>query len=211
MNYKMNEPSVKTKFAKRLTTCMRHLTDAFLNDEEVLAHAYRKVPVNILLTLLAMTPVNVLAIGKKECWIINASTPHKRHFVGSRCATTLYEGPLVLRNWDRLKEFVAKFASAGARVNVYWLHQDRDRVAKSGMLVKKANARVSLPGCSQAFLNGIGLTPFINGPVDLQEAKATRFSTWIPTVRGVAEMINQELDRNPADPRPRRARRAGNQ
>ena len=33
MNYKMNEPSVKTKFAKRLTTCMRHLTDAFLNDE----------------------------------------------------------------------------------------------------------------------------------------------------------------------------------
>ena len=158
-----------------------------------------------------MTPVNVLAIGKKECWIVNARTPHKRHFVGSSCSTTLYEGPLVLRKWDRLKEFVAKFASAGAKVNVYWLHQDRDRVAKSGMLVKKANARVSLPGCSQAFLNGIGLTPFINGPVDLQEAKATRFSTWIPTVRGVAEMINQELDRNPADPRPRRARRAGNQ
>ena len=137
---------------------MCHLTDAFINDEEVLEHTYRKVPVNVLLTLLAMTPVNVLAIGKKECWMINARTPHKRHFVGSSCATTLYDGPLVQRYWDRLKEFVAKFASAGARVDVYWLHQDRDRVAKSGMLMKKENARVSLPGCSQAFLNGIGLT-----------------------------------------------------
>ena len=146
---------------------MRHLTDAFLNDEEVLEHAYRKVPVSILLTLLAKTPVNVLAIGKKECWIINAKTPHRRHFVGTSCATTLYEGFLELRKWDRLEEFVAKFASAGARINVYWLHQDCDIVAKSGMLVKKANAGVSLPGCSQAFLNGISLTPFINGPVDL--------------------------------------------
>ena len=106
---------------------------------------------------------------------------------------------------------MAKFASAGARIDVYWLHQDRKMVEKSGTLVKKANARVSLPGCSQAFLNGISLTPFINGPVDLEEAKATRFSTWIPTVRGVAEMIKQELDRNPADPRPKRAPRAGNQ
>ena len=158
-----------------------------------------------------MTPVNVLAIGKKECWIVNARTPHKRHFVGTRCATTLYEGFLELRKWDRLEEFLAKFASAGARINVYWLHQNRDILAKSGMLVKKANARVSLPGCSQAFLNGISLTPFIKGPVDLQEAKATRFSTWIPTVRGVAEMIKQELERNPADPRPRRVKRAASQ
>ena len=49
----MNEPSVKTKFFKRLTACIRHLTDAFLYEEEVLAQAYFKVPINILLHLLA--------------------------------------------------------------------------------------------------------------------------------------------------------------
>ena len=41
INYKMDEPSVKRKFAKRLTRCMHHLTCAFLNDEEVLEYAYR--------------------------------------------------------------------------------------------------------------------------------------------------------------------------
>ena len=209
--YKMNEPSVKTKFFKRLAACMRHLTDAFLNEEEVLAQAYFKIPINILLHLLAQTPVNVLAIGKKECWIVNASTPHPRHFVGTRCATTLYEHPTELRNWDRLKEFVAKFASQGARVDVYWLHQGRPKLAKSGTLIKEGNARVSLPGCSQVFLNGVGLIPFINRPVDIEEAKATSFKTWITTVRGIADMIEQELARNPADHRPKRTQRATNQ
>ena len=64
---------------------MSALSENFLNNEEILEHCYRRINIPKLLSLLMRTSVNILIIGKKECWLVNASTPHPRHFVGTQC------------------------------------------------------------------------------------------------------------------------------
>ena len=77
------QTSYKTEWYKRMIASMDALTDYFLNDEDIIAQCYHKIPTPDLLESLSRTAVNILAIGKKECWIINARTPHPRHFVGT--------------------------------------------------------------------------------------------------------------------------------
>ena len=83
-------------FHRRIADCMQDFTIRMINEKEVHGQCYRRGPVNKLLAMLAMAPVNILAVGKKESWIINASTPHKRHFVGSSYSHSLYERPAVM-------------------------------------------------------------------------------------------------------------------
>ena len=123
-------------FHKRIADCMQDFSVRFINEKEVWSQSYRKVPISKLLALLAMAPVNILAVGKNESWMINASTPHKRHFVGSSCSNKLYERPSEMTQWDRLKYFVAKFASLGARVDVYWLHQSQPIIERTNKFFK---------------------------------------------------------------------------
>lgn len=89
----MLEPSIKIMFHKRIADCMQDFTVRLINEKEVWSQCYRRVPVSKVLALLAMAPVNILAVGKNESWMINASTPHKRHFVGSSCSNKLYDRP----------------------------------------------------------------------------------------------------------------------
>ena len=69
------------------------MVDGVLNDETVLFYCYRELLVPQLLTLLGRVTNNILAIGKKECWLINARTAHKGHFIGTKCETCLYDRP----------------------------------------------------------------------------------------------------------------------
>ena len=184
---------------------MDHLSNHFLNDEHVLYDSIRKIPTNALLSHIGLSPTCLLAVGKKACWLINAKTPHSSHFVGTECAVRVYENPTHVLDWVRIKDFVAKYAPAGARVNIYWLHQGRSQLRKTATVSKPVGTRMSLPGCTQPFLNAFRLPPFINGPVDREDAKCTSIGNWNPALRSMAKAIDRELERSPADPRPRRA------
>lgn len=94
--YDVSKPSFKTVWHKRVAKAIDCLTANFLNDEDNLEHYYRKIQIPKLLSLLMRTAVNFLAIGRKECWIINARTPHKRHFVGTQCSVSVFERPTEL-------------------------------------------------------------------------------------------------------------------
>ena len=189
---------------------MDHLANHVLNDDWILDDCRERIPINSLLSNIALSPTCLLAVGKKACWLINAKTPHASHFVGTECAVRVYENLNHVQDWVRIKDFVAKYAPAGARVNIYWLHQGRSQLRKTATVSKPVDARMSLPGCTQDFLNGIRLPPFINGPVNLEDTRCTQIGNWNPAVRSMVLAINRELDRNPADPRPKRAQRALN-
>ena len=190
---------------------MDHLANHFLNDEHVLYDCIRKIPTNALLSHIGLSPTCLLAVGKKACWMINAKTPHSSHFVGTECAVRVYENPTHVLDWVRIKDFVAKYAPAGARVNIYWLHQGRSQLRKTATVSKPVGTRMSLPGCTQPFLNAINLPPFIDGPVDQEDTKCTPIGNWKPAHRSMALEVKRELNRNPADPQPRCVKRAASQ
>ena len=190
---------------------MDHLANHVLNDEHVLYDSYRKIPTPALLSNLALSPTCLLAVGKKACWLINAKTPHSSHFVGTECAVRVYENPTHVLDWVRVKDFVAKYAPVGARVNIYWLHQGRSQLRKTATVSKPVGTRMSLPGCMQPFLNAINLPPFIDGPVDQEDTKCTPIGNWKPAHRSMALAVKRELNRNPADPQPRCVKRAASQ
>ena len=71
---------------------------------------------------LGLSNFNLLAVGKKNCWLVNATTPHQSHYVGTEGCVRVYENPTHVLDWERIKEFVAKYAAVNARIDIYWLH-----------------------------------------------------------------------------------------
>ena len=97
--YEITQPSFKTVWHKRIIAGMEALTERFLNDEDTIFYCYRNIAIPTLLNSLSRASINILAIGKKECWIINARTPHPRHFVGTPCSVSIYDLTARLDRW----------------------------------------------------------------------------------------------------------------
>ena len=93
---------MRTVWHQRVIKAMSALTENFLNDEENLERYNRNILIPKLLCLLMRTSVNILAIGKKECWLSNARKPHNRHFVGTKCSLSLFERSTEVQKWERL-------------------------------------------------------------------------------------------------------------
>ena len=86
-------PSIRTLWPKKVHCAMNKLVDDFMNDPLVLHHAYRKLSVPDLLASVASTPHNILAIGKRQSFLLNARTPTKRFVVGSKHSNNFYMNP----------------------------------------------------------------------------------------------------------------------
>ena len=50
---------------------------------------YKKVDVAKLDSLLSHTKVNLLLIGRRNSWMINARAIHKDYFIGAKCAVVM--------------------------------------------------------------------------------------------------------------------------
>ena len=96
---------------------------------------------------------------------------------------------MFIDRWFRLREFIAKYAAAGTKIRVFWLHQQRDELAKTAELTKGPSADVSLPGCTLDFLNGMRLPSFIDSPYASAEAKHLKVGGWIKAIELIAKAI----------------------
>ena len=92
-NYDSVAPSIRTVWPKQVQLALNHLVDVFMNDELVLFHAYRKLNVPMLLGAIGTTPRNILAIGKRQSYLLNACTPLERFVVGTKRNQSLYDRP----------------------------------------------------------------------------------------------------------------------
>ena len=77
----MFKPSVKTLCHRRVSNAMKLMVESILNNDKVLKLAYCRLSLNYLLAHLAKAQTNIMAIGSKSTFMINARTGHKRHFV----------------------------------------------------------------------------------------------------------------------------------
>ena len=113
--------SVKTLWHKKMQCALDELAAGVLNDPKVRSKTYRKLNVPTLLASLVWYEINVLAIGRRHSWIINARTPDRHHFTGTKINYG-YEAALCnYNNWQRLEEQVRRYASSNATTKVYIL------------------------------------------------------------------------------------------
>ena len=80
---------------------------------------------------------------------------------------------------------------------MFWLHQPRLKLAKVAEFKKHRFANASLPGCTQVYLNSLGLAPFIERPCTSDETQRYKMEGWVVAVRRIAEEItatkNEEI------------------
>ena len=104
-----------------MQAALDYIAKEVLNNESVLRQAYRKMNVPSLLASLGNSHHNILVVGRRFSWMINARTEGHRFFVGTRINYG-YDAKLFDRkNWLRLEEQVKRYAAPGARITVYTL------------------------------------------------------------------------------------------
>ena len=77
-------PSIKTAWSNKIQAAMLLITQRVLNAPSVLEIAYRKLSLPVLLGYLSKSQVNLLAIGRYNCWLLSARTSHRNHYIGTR-------------------------------------------------------------------------------------------------------------------------------
>ena len=114
-------PSVKTLWHAKMQSALDELAAGVLNNTKVLCKTYRGLNVPLLLASLVGSDINVLAIGRRQSWVVNARTPHRRRFTGTKINYGYDAALSDYHNWKRLEEQVRRYASANAVTKVYIL------------------------------------------------------------------------------------------
>ena len=114
-------PGVKTLWHARMQSALDELAAGVLNSTKVLCKTYRRLNVPMLLASLVGSDINVLAIGRRQSWVVNARTPDRRRFTGTKINYGYDAALSNYNNWQRLEEQVRRYASANAMMKVYIL------------------------------------------------------------------------------------------
>ena len=114
-------PSVKTLWHLKMQCALDELAAGVLNNTKVLSKTYRRLNVPMLLASLVRSDINVLDIGRRQSWIINARTPDRHHFTGTKINYGYDPTLCNYDNWQRLEEQVRRYASSDAMTKVYIL------------------------------------------------------------------------------------------
>ena len=87
-----------------------------------MSKAYRELSISHFLGNLGCSKINLLIIGRESSWILNACSPHKQFFIGTRQSVGLTEKAENINNWQKLATMVLRYAALGSQVKVYCLH-----------------------------------------------------------------------------------------
>ena len=69
-------PSVKTQWFQKVALAMKEIVEKVLNNKRVLGLTYRRISLPRLINRLCSCDKNILAVGRRHSWIINAKTGH---------------------------------------------------------------------------------------------------------------------------------------
>ena len=75
--------SIKTVWHLRIQAALTHCVDTVLNNEVVRKSAFNRLSIPTLIGLLCSANVNLMIVGRTNSWMVNASTMHDRHFIGT--------------------------------------------------------------------------------------------------------------------------------
>ena len=78
------QPSVKTLWHSKMQAAMELLVEQVLNDKHFIISAYHKLSLPTLLGLIGRCSTNLMVVGQRHSWMVNARTSHRRHFIGTK-------------------------------------------------------------------------------------------------------------------------------
>ena len=149
------QPSCKTLWHQKIEAYLFKIGSMILNDPEVKQCTYRELSLSRVMAYIADCSTNILAIGRSYAWLINSSTVHQRHYMGTRLTVGISTRAKSEQRWEKLREFVLRYAAPGSTILVYHLI-DGDNLTRPVAQVKKTSLSfVQMPGCSLASSNGI--------------------------------------------------------
>lgn len=141
-------PSVRTLWHQKVTKFAEEIIGRVLNDERALSLVYRRISVPRLIANLLQCDTNILAVGRRHTWIINARTAHKKHFVGTRAVAGISTRSQCRQQINRVQNLVLRHASVGAIIDVYWLEEGLNTYERLCTLRKECASLVQAPGCT---------------------------------------------------------------
>ena len=84
---------------------------------------YRRLSLPSLLGLIGCSHENLMIIGKRNTWMVNVRSGHRRHYVGTRQFIGLPSRTVNEQQWQRLETFVMRYASKNSIISVSCLHE----------------------------------------------------------------------------------------
>ena len=126
---------------------------------------YRRLSLPTLLGLIGNSSTNLMIIGSNTSWIVNASTYHKRHFVGTKQVVGIRSNSGKKNIWQRLETFALRYINPGSTVKVYCLYGEGDPKNIIGYFSKKPETPFQAPGCSSPNTNGIQVPSSMINPI----------------------------------------------
>ena len=154
------------------------MVSEILNDEDTISMAYRQMCLPKLLTLIGRAKENLLLVGRHNCWLVNARTFHPRKYIGSHLATGMTRLANSDVTWQKLENFVKRYAAPNATVKVHCLHEHVSRSDCVAEFRKCKDAAFQLPGCGLANRNGIRLPAWIRMPLDSHDLGESALLDW---------------------------------
>ena len=144
---------------------MNKLVTNVLNAECVRSRAYRSLNIPKMIGLIGRVRINLMIIGRDNCWLVNTKTSHREHFVGTKHTFDSTDSDTSVRSQGKLRNLALRYASPGATVEVYILRGQADMIKPVAVFQKSNDALFQAPGCSHANSNGIRLPNFITHPI----------------------------------------------
>ena len=132
-------------------------------------------------------------IGQRYSWLVNASTCHPGHFVGTNATIGLTRQAGDVAAHERLHDFVSRYAAPGATVSVYCLHDSAAGARPAAKLSKSSAAPFQPPGCHSPNTNGIDLYPFVKVPIEQSQLTPSCLERWEQAVADVKQHLNLGL------------------
>ena len=116
------------------------LSVSILNNKNVLPLAYKEIDIHQLTHAFSKIEHNLLVIGRTRVQIINASTCHPDHFIGTHRAIHLKPTLRDSTKWTKLHDFILRFATPGSLIHVFLLRDSKKQATNIGCLSKSVNS-----------------------------------------------------------------------
>ena len=116
---------MKTFFHHNVLHVIERLVKSVMNDREVLPLIYKRLSIFDMTSAFCRIKFNLLVLGKKHTWLVNAATNHPFHYIGTVRCINFPLGNVNNAKWKKLLDFIIRYANPGADVFVFRLDSNK--------------------------------------------------------------------------------------
>jgi len=106
-----------------------------------------------------------MIIGSRNSWLVNASTCHPGHFVGTRQQFGLTSRAGNKEIWNKLQRFALRFAAPGSTIKIFCFLKQADPDIPVAEFQKKKESLFQTPSCYVQNSNGVKVPFFVKNPI----------------------------------------------